>query len=133
MTVIMGTLWSSIKQVKAPYVFDGEHRIVLHAVEGNRASSCSKGKVSWFFSSCGGNLGYILELGRGWPFKTRVCSAVSGLLSSYKGHLRNLFEAWQDNKDAFRGETRDPVSLSGCHMDIGIPTNVQQESGIFMC
>ena len=30
---------------------------------------------------------YILELRRGWPFETRVCSAKSGLLSSYDGHL----------------------------------------------
>ena len=32
----------------------------------------------------------ILELRRGWPFKTRVCSAKSGLLSSYDRLLRNL-------------------------------------------
>ena len=30
--------------------------------QGNQASSRGKGEVSWFFSSCGGNLGYILEL-----------------------------------------------------------------------
>ena len=100
LTVFLGTLWSSIKQVKAPYVFDGEHRISLHAMQGNHASSCSAGEVSWFFSSCGGNLGYILDLRRGWPFKTRFYSETSGLLSSYEGYLRNLFKAWQSNRDA---------------------------------
>ena len=84
------TLWSSVKQNKAPYVFNWEHGIALHAVQGNRASCLSEGEVSWFFSICGGNLSYILELPWGWPFKTRVSSATSGLLSSYDGHLRNL-------------------------------------------
>ena len=39
---------------------------------------------------------YILELRRGWPFETRVCSAKSGLLSSYDGHLGKLIYAWQE-------------------------------------
>ena len=39
-------------------------------MEGNQASSPGEGYVSWDFSSCGGNLGYILELQRGWPFET---------------------------------------------------------------
>ena len=49
-----------------------------------------RGKPHGFFTRCVGNLGYILELQRGWPFKTRVCSATSGLLSSCDGQLRNL-------------------------------------------
>ena len=71
-------------------MFDWEHGIALPTMEGNRASSRDEGEVSWFFSSCGGNLGYNLKLWRGWSFKTRVCSAMSGLLSSCDGHLRNL-------------------------------------------
>ena len=62
-------------------MFDDEHGIALHAMQGNRASFYHEGEVSWFFSSCGGNLCYILELRRGWPFKTRICSMTSGLLS----------------------------------------------------
>ena len=49
-----------------------------------------RGYVSWYFSSCGANLGFILELERGWPFETPLCSEKSGLLSSNEGHLRNL-------------------------------------------
>ena len=56
-----------MKEVKATLVFDGEHGIALHAMQGNRASSHSEGDVSWFFSSCGWNLLYILELWRGGP------------------------------------------------------------------
>ena len=36
------------------------------------------------------NLVYILELQRGRLFETPLCSAKSGLLFSYEGHLRNL-------------------------------------------
>ena len=111
-------------------MFDGEHGIDLHTMQGNRASSCGERQVSWFFSSCCGNLVYILELRRGWPFKSHVCSVTSRLLSSYEGHLRNLLEAWQGNTDNFQGEARDPECLSSCHSDIGIPINFQQESGI---
>ena len=67
-----------------------ENGIALHAMQGNRASFPSEGDVSYDFSSCGRNLGYILELWRGWPLKTFVGSSTSGLLSSYDVHLRNL-------------------------------------------
>ena len=111
-------------------MFDGEYGIALHAVQGNRDSSLSEGEVSWFLSSCGRNLDYIHELWRGWTFKARVCSAMSGLLSSYEGHLRNLHEAWQGNTDTSSGEGGDGLSLSSWHRDIGIPINFQEESGI---
>ena len=71
-------------------MFDWENAIALHAMQGNRASSPGEWEVSWVFSSFGRNLGYIPDLWRGWPFETRVCSAKSGLLSTYDGHLRNL-------------------------------------------
>ena len=89
-TVFLGTLWCSIKKIEVPYVFDFENGISLHAMQGNRASFPSEGDVSYDFSSCVRNLGYIHELQRGWPFKTPLCSAKSGLLCSYEGHLRNL-------------------------------------------
>ena len=89
-TVFLGTLWCSIKKVKAPYVFDWEYGIALHAMQGNRASFPSWGYVSYDFLSCGKNLGYIWELQRGWPFETPLCSAKSGHLRSYEGNLRNL-------------------------------------------
>ena len=42
----------------------------------------------------------IFSISAGMIFKARVCSATSGLLSSYEGHLKNIFEAWQGNRDA---------------------------------
>ena len=71
-------------------MFDWENAIALHAMQGNRASSCCEGKVSCVFSSCGRNLGYILELRRGCPFETGVCSVKSGHLSRYEGKLRDI-------------------------------------------
>ena len=64
MTLLLGTLWSSIKQIEAPYVFDWENAMALHTMQGNLASSRGEGKshgisrvavVTWgIFSSYGG-------------------------------------------------------------------------------
>ena len=81
-TVVLGTLWCSINHIEAPSVFDCEHGIALYPMQGIRASCPAKGDVSCDFSSCGRKLGYILELQRGLPFETPLCSAKSGLLSS---------------------------------------------------
>ena len=89
-TVFLGTLWCSIKQIEAPYVFDWEHGIALQAMQGNRASSPGEWDISWDFLSSGRNMGYILESQWRWPFETPLCSAKSGLLSSYDAHPRNL-------------------------------------------
>ena len=51
-TVFLGTLCCSIKKIEAPYMFDWEYGIALHAMQGNRASFPSKGDVSYIFSSC---------------------------------------------------------------------------------
>ena len=110
-------------------MFDVEHGIALHTMKFIQVSSRGEGAVSWFFSSYSGNLGYILDLKRGWTFKTRVCSATSGLLPNCIRPLRILLEAWQGNRDASRGEEGDPVSLSTGHTDIGIPIYFQDESG----
>ena len=48
-TVLLGTLWCSIKIIESPYVFDWEYGIALHAMQGNRDSSPSEGDVSWDF------------------------------------------------------------------------------------
>ena len=73
---------------------------------------------------------YILELRRGWPLEIRVCSAKSGLLSSYDGHLGKVSYAWQENTEAPGGEAGGPASLISWHSYIGIPINFHEESGI---
>ena len=42
-TVFLGILWCSIKKMEAPYVFDWEYAIALHAMQGNRASFQARG------------------------------------------------------------------------------------------
>ena len=71
-------------------MFDWENAIALDTMQGNLASSRGERTVSWVFSSCGSNLGYILELRRGCPFETGVYSVKSGHLSRYEGQLRNV-------------------------------------------
>ena len=75
---VHGDSLHSIRENEDPYVFDWEHGTPQHEMQGNRASSCGEGEVSWVFSSCGTNLGHILELQRGCPFETLVCSLKSG-------------------------------------------------------
>ena len=58
--------------------FDWENAITPDTRQGNRASSVREGKVSLVFSNCGRNQVYILELRRGCPFETLVCSLKSG-------------------------------------------------------
>ena len=61
MTVFLGTLWCAIKPMEAPYMFDWEHGIAMHPVQGIWALTPAEGDDSWDFSSCNRNLGYILE------------------------------------------------------------------------
>ena len=70
---VLGDSLEFYQQIEAPYVFVWEHRIALHAMQGNWASSRSKREVSWVSSSCNRNLGYIHMLWRGWPFETLLC------------------------------------------------------------
>ena len=44
-------------------MFDWENAIAQDTKPENRASSRSEGKVSWVFSTCIWNLGYILDSG----------------------------------------------------------------------
>ena len=129
-TVFLRILFSSIREIEVPYVFDWERGTPQHEMQGNPASSCSEGEVSWVFSSCGRHLVYILELLRGRPIETRVCSAKSGLLSSYDGPLGKLNYAWQENTDASGGEPGCQASIISWHSYIGIPINFQEKSGI---
>ena len=129
-TVFLVILFSSIREIEVPYVFDWEHGTPQHEMQGNQASSCSEGEVSWVFSSCGRHLVYILELRWRWPFETWVCSANSGLLSSYDRHLGKLNYAWQENTDTSGSEPGCQASLISWHSYIGIPINFHEGSGI---
>ena len=80
MTVLLGTLWSSIKQIEAPYVFDWENAIALDTMRGNRASSRREGKVHGF---------------------SRVAAGTWHIFSSYGGDLK--LEFVQESRDTCLG------------------------------
>ena len=70
-----GTLSTSVKQIKAPYLFDWEQGIALHAVQGNRASSFSERESDGF---------------------SRVAAGTWGMFSSYGGVVINNFCLFSD-------------------------------------
>ena len=121
-------------------VFHQEIRGSLRVWLGIRdCSACNAGESSLIsqrggclirFLELRGNLWYIRELQRRWIFETPLCSAKSGVLCSYEGHLSNLNYAWQDNTDISGGDVGDQASLSSFHRDIGIPINFQEESSL---
>ena len=71
--MFLGILFSSIREIEVPYVFDWEHGTTQHEMLGNRASFCGEGEVHEFsrvaagtwciFSSSGGDgrlkLGFV--------------------------------------------------------------------------
>ena len=69
--MLFGTLESSIKQIEAPYVFDWENAIALHAMQVNQASSVARGKFHGF---------------------SRVAACTWGIFSSYNGDAHSKRE-----------------------------------------
>ena len=80
MTVLLGTLWSSIKQIEAPYMFDWENAIALHEMQGNRASSRGEGKSHGISRVVAGNWGIFSSYGgmsiRNWSLLSEVRTPV---------------------------------------------------------
>ena len=46
--MLLGTLWSSIKLIEPPYVFDWENAIALDTMPGNRPHLAARGKSHGF-------------------------------------------------------------------------------------
>ena len=77
-TVFLGTLWCSIKKIEVPYVFDWEHGIALHAMQGNRASFPSEGMSHTI---------------------SRVAAGTWGIFSSYSGNYHSKLYFVQRSQD----------------------------------
>ena len=84
-----------------PDLFDGEYGVALLPMQENQASSPDEGEISCFFSSCGGNLGFPLELQWGCSLNTRVFSVTSGLLPNFQRNFGVLLESWQGSRAMF--------------------------------
>ena len=68
---VSGTLWSSIKQIEAPYVFDWENAIALDTMQGNPPHLQGRGKSHGF---------------------SRVTAGTWGTFSSYDGDAQSKRE-----------------------------------------
>ena len=66
--------------------------MALESLQGNQASSRIEGGISWFFSCCGGNLCFPLELQQGSQVTSNVASGKSSLHSNSKGEGGNALE-----------------------------------------
>ena len=62
---IWGTLCSSIKQIKAPYLFDWEQGIALHAMQGIGPHVSASGKSHDFSRVAAGTWGMFSSYGGG--------------------------------------------------------------------
>ena len=71
MTVLLGTLWSSIKQIEAPYVFDWERQLLWTQCIGIRPHLAARGKSHGF---------------------SRAAAGTSGVFSSYGGDVHSKLE-----------------------------------------
>ena len=102
-------------------MFDWDPTVGLHAIQGNRVSSLPEGELSWFFSSCGGKLGYILELRQGWPSKTR----------GFSGRLNRAFQGPFHLKQKTQGpshiHTPEGKLLLSCLWKVGL--SLQSKTG----
>ena len=111
----MGTPWTSIKQIKAPFVLYWEHGIAQHAMQGNCASSLAEEEVSWILSICSRNLGYILELWRvgisilvflqHHQHSCLVMMDISAIYARLLRTIRMLLEMQSDTEDNFLFDT----------------------------
>ena len=61
--MFLGTLCRSIKQIKAPYVFDWEPGIALHAIQGIQISCLTVGKSHVFSEDGAGTWGIFSSNG----------------------------------------------------------------------
>ena len=92
-------------------MFDWEHRIGLHTMQGNRSSSGGEVEVSCFFPSCGGNLGIFSSYFMDEPSKLMfvqpcqdtclVTRDTSGMSSRLSRAIRTLLDMRQETLGLF--------------------------------
>ena len=90
----------------------------------------ARGRSHEFSRVAAGTWCIFSSYGGGWPFETRVSSAMSRIPSSYDEHHGKLNYAWQDNPEASGGLPGGQASLISWHSYIGIPINFHEESVI---
>ena len=119
---------SCIKVVKEPSEVQEGRWNFSRAAEVKQASSRLEGRFSWFFSSCGRNLGVLIKLGWGPQGPARVASGKLSHHVSCEGTLGVPFQWVQGPRSSFRVEVRFSGFLSSADMNLGVPMEFQEES-----
>ena len=142
-------------------MFDGEHGIALHAMQGKRASSHGEGEVSWFFSSCCGTWGIFSSYGGDGHLKLMfvqrrqdsylVTRDTSGISTRLGRAIRTHFEVRRETESPFLVatlilgflsifkksqssspfETLNSAWLSRCQRDVRPPVHMRRGSMAF--
>ena len=100
--------------------------ISLETPQWKRVSSRFKGRISWFFSSGGRNLGVPLDLQWGPQESTCVTSGKSSLNASCEGPFGIPLQSVKGPMSTSRVEAGTSVFLSSAAMDLGFPMEFQQ-------
>ena len=107
--------------------------ISLETPQWKRVSSRFKGRISWFFSSGGRNLGGPLDLQWGPQESTCVTSGKSSLNASCEGPFGIPLQSVKGPMSTSRVEAGTSVFLSSADLDLGVPTEFQQRSQALSC
>ena len=137
-------------------MFDGEHGISLQAMQGTRASSRGEGEVSWFFSSCGKNLGIFSSYGNSghsklmfvqrWQDSCLVTRDISGMSMRHGRAIWMLLKVsletqgpfliatvilgfqsiFNKSQESSPFEARNSACLSRCQRDLRPPVQMRQ-------
>ena len=87
MTVLLGTLWSSIKQIEAPYVFDWETQLLWTQCRGIGPHLSGRGKSHGFSRVAAGVYSRVTA---GMSIRNSGLFIEVRNLSMYEGQLRNV-------------------------------------------
>ena len=106
MTVFFRTLWSAIKEVKPPFVFDVVHGIGLDAMQRNQASFPFKALNSACLSKYQKDVSHLVEMSPGPRAFSRVSTGDSDIPSSCEMKDEPAFKPLQGIPTFFLVRTR---------------------------
>ena len=129
--MFLGTLWSSMKHIKAPYLFDWEQSIALHTMQVNAPNLTVRGKSHGFYRVLAGTGGIFSSNSGDDPSKLLflqrqqdsclVTRDTSGISSRLGRPVRTLLDV--------RWETQGPFQVATVTLEfISIFNNSQASS-----
>lgn len=123
-TSTSGKFLSCIKGVKYAFNFKKEGGISLEMLQQKKASSCTEGRISWFFSTCGRNLVH-LECDTEPQGPERVASEKSCLFWRCERQVEIPLESLQANSAVYRAQSVNSVFLSNSDRNLEDPIKFQ--------